>query len=71
MKRKVAENISQLMLEFSERLNESILLVQDEGNLEDTLYYKKVIAKIMGEMLIEILNPIYSEHPDLKPFGLK
>jgi len=25
---------------------------------------------VMGEMLLEVMNPLYREHPDLKPAGL-
>jgi len=27
-------------------------------------------AKVMGEMLLEVMNPLYREHPELKPEGL-
>jgi hypothetical protein len=31
----------------------------------------KGVGKIMGEMLFEVMNPLYKKHPDLKPEELK
>jgi hypothetical protein len=71
MKKETAQQISLLMLEFSAKLNESVELVAAEGDANDTKYYKTIVGKLMGEMLIEIMNPIYKEHPDLKPPQLR
>jgi len=66
----VAQQISELMLEYSERINESIRLVQDKCSLEEFKTYRLAAAKVMGEMFLEVMNPLYREHPDLKPEGL-
>ena len=29
------------------------------------------VGQIIGEMFVEIMNPIYAEHPDLKPPQLR
>jgi hypothetical protein len=34
-------------------------------------HYRRIAGKLMGEILIEILNPIYAAHPDLTPPGLR
>ena len=66
----VAQQISELMLEYSGRINESILLVQETCSPQEFKTYRLAAAKVMGEMLLEVMNPLYREHPDLKPKGL-
>ncbi len=67
----IAQKISQLMLEYGKRIDESISLVKDHCSKEEFETYRKAAGKIMGDMLLEVMNPIYKEHPDLKPKELK
>ena len=71
MKQDTALQISLLMLDVTKKLNESIVLVASEGNSNETEYFKKVVGRIMGDLFIEIMKPIYEEHSDLKPPGLR
>lgn len=71
MKKETAREISSLMLELSGKLNESIVLVASDGNADETEYYKKTVGRIMGDLFVEIMRPIYKEYPDLKPHGLR
>ncbi len=59
------------MVEYSAALNDSIILVKEQCSEEEFLNYRRAVAYIMGEMLIRIMHPLYAEHPDLKPEGLK
>ena len=63
----VAREISKLMLDFGAKLDASVMLVQQQCGPEEFQRYKKVVAIIMGEMLLEVMNPLYAKHPDLKP----
>lgn len=63
----VAETISLLMLDIGSRIDESISLVKEHCSDTEFDMYRKAAGKVMGEMLISIMNPIYKEHPDLKP----
>lgn len=63
----VAKEISNLMLDFGAKLDASVALVQQNCGPKELDTYKKVIARIMGEMLLEVMNPLYAKHPDLKP----
>jgi hypothetical protein len=65
--REVAEAISALMLDYGAKLDGSVRLVMAHSPEHETARYRCAIGKIMGEMLLEIMNPIYSEFPDLKP----
>ena len=71
MKKDVAQQISSLMLEFGAKLDSSVELVVANGSAVEALRYKRAVGKILGEMLVEIMNPIYAEHPDLKPPQLR
>ena len=65
--RVTANAISDLMVEFAARLDKSVLEVQLASPAEEFSRYRAAVARIMGEMLLEIMNPIYDEHPDLRP----
>ncbi len=67
----VARQVSDLMLEFSNRLTDSIALVRDHGSPEEFRVYRLAVAKVLAEMLFEIENPLYARHPNLKPPGLQ
>lgn len=67
----VARQVSDLMIEFGRRLNTSVALIQDHGSPEEFHVYREAIAKIMADMLLDIMNPLYARHPNLKPPGLK
>jgi hypothetical protein len=63
----VARQVNDLMLEFSNRLTDSIALVRDHGSPEEFRVYRLAVAKVLAEMLFEIKNPLYARHPNLKP----
>jgi hypothetical protein len=67
----VAQQISDLMIEFGGRLNASVALVRDHGTSEELQVYRQAAGKVMADMLLEIMNPLYAKHPKLKPVGLK
>lgn len=67
MNKDVAETINRLMLEFGAKLDGSVKLVMDSGSAEEFETYRMAVAQIMGTMLVDIMNPIYREHPELKP----
>ena len=65
----IALKISTLMVEIGANINDSISMVKNECSEFEFEAYKKAAGKVMGEMLLEIMNPIYKEHPDIKPKG--
>ena len=67
MKKDVAETINRLMLDYGAKLDSSVKLVMDTSSAEEFEAYRMAVAQIMGTMLLDIMNPIYREHPDLKP----
>ena len=63
----IARQISDLMIEFQGRLNSSIITVEEKCPSEEVKAYRRAVGKIMGEMLLEVLNPLYAERPSMKP----
>ena len=70
MNREVAARINELMLEYGARLDESVRLVRDSCSEAEFESYRAAVGQIMGTMLLDVMNPIYREHPDLKPHEL-
>ena len=69
--KEIAKDVSDLMLEIGSKLNGSVAKVQQHCTQDETDRYRKIVGVLMGEMLLEVMNPIYRDHPDLKPSGLK
>jgi hypothetical protein len=69
--KQVAAEIHWLMLDISGRINESILNVQQQCSFEEFENYRRPCAKILSQILLEILNPIHQLHPHLMPKGMK
>lgn len=67
MEKRYASEISDLMLEFSGRLNCSLRVIMEECPAQDFSDYRNAVGKIMEIMLLDVMNPIYKQHPDLKP----
>jgi hypothetical protein len=70
MDRALAEETSLLMLRLSARLNDQLVRIQSACPDEEFQRYRQGFGYVMGYMLTEILNPIYGEHPGLKPEGM-
>jgi len=66
----VARSISDLMVDCSARLDASVALVMENCTADEFKTYRRAVGKVMGEILLEIMNPIYERHPELKPHGL-
>ena len=67
MKKEAAVEIVDLFLEFGAKLDESVVLVQQNASPDEFNNYRLSVGKMMGEMLVEVMNPIFEEYPDLKP----
>jgi hypothetical protein len=69
--KETAKKISDLMLELGARLNESVVLVRDNCEAGEFNAYRSVVAQLMGTMLLDVMNPLYAAHPELKPNELR
>ena len=64
-----AGQISKTMLEVSSKIDESIALVRANCQDHEFQEYRKAAGRILGEILLEVLNPLYKQHSALKPPG--
>ncbi len=71
MQREVAAEILALMREYSGKLDRSVQFVKDTCSTEEFIDYRRAVGATMGEMYVEIMRPIFHEHPDLEPEELK
>lgn len=67
MEKPVAEKVLALIKEYSGKLDASVQMVKDTCTKQEFLDYRRAAGRIMGEMHIEILRPIFKEHPELEP----
>ena len=67
----VAQYISDLMIEVGGRLDSSVQVVARKCPQEESQAYKRAVGNVLGEMLLQIMNPLYRVHPSLKPHGLE
>jgi hypothetical protein len=66
-----AKHVSSLMLQIAGQLDESVRVVQGTCSEQEYSRYRQAVGRIMGEVLVEVLNPLYSMHPSLAPCGFK
>jgi hypothetical protein len=66
-----AKRISDLMLDISGQLDESVATVKRTCPPEEFESYRRTVGRILGQVLLNVLNPLYAEHPTLKPPGLE
>ena len=66
-----AKTVSDLMIEISKRVDDSIRLVQQDCSDEEFRVYRLAAAKVLAEVYLEVMIPLYRTNPSLKPEGLK
>ncbi len=67
MRNDIAPEISRLMLSINEELQASVGKVRATQTAEDSQRYISAVSTILSCILIDVLNPLYREHPDLIP----
>ncbi len=66
---KIAREVARLMLELSDRAQESMKAVEEKCSPEDFKAYKKAIGRVVCAIVFDVITPLYDEHPELKPPG--
>ena len=59
---KLAEQVSDLMLDISGQLDRSVALVNKASSSEEAAVYRRAVGRVLGEVLLEVLNPLYAKH---------
>jgi hypothetical protein len=63
----LAEETSLLAIRINAELNRHLIKLQSQLDATEFQKYRRGFGEVMGALLIEVVNPIYSEHPNLKP----
>ena len=61
-----AKRISDLMLQITDQLNESVRTVQETCPESEFVRSRRAVGAIMAEIL-GVINPLYTMHPSIKP----
>jgi hypothetical protein len=59
------------VIDCGARLDRSVQLVKDTSPEEEFKKYRSIVADIMADMLIRVMNPIIADSPELKPKKMK
>jgi hypothetical protein len=63
----VAREISDLMIEIERQIGKSLESVNERCSPEEYKAYKKATGKVISTIVFDIVEPLYEEHPTLKP----
>ena len=67
----VAKQISELMLDISDRISQSVASTKSECPAGEHAAYQRAAARVLSTVQQEVLSPLYVEHPSLRPAGWK
>lgn len=62
-----AKQISDLMNDIFQRIDDSTRLVEKTCSAEDFAAYNKAVAQVLGAIVIGVMEPLYDQNPALKP----
>lgn len=71
MDKRAAKRIVELVLKASGELDESVAFVRDNCSEAQFLAHREAVGRAMEDLWVSVLKPIFGEHPDLEPEGLR
>ena len=69
--KETARQLSDLMLELGAKLDASVALVGDPSAEAARAAYRRITGALIGTKRLDVMNPIYADHPELKPDALR
>jgi hypothetical protein len=67
MNKTLAEQTSLLLLQVSAKLDAQLRILETQCAEEEFQVYLRGFGYVLGYMFTEIMTPIYTEHPELRP----
>ena len=64
-----AADLALLCTRHAQELNEFLMRLEQSGKPDDLQAIKKISGRIMGEIYVAALYPIFESYPHLKPSG--
>lgn len=71
MNEDIAKQIVEVLVRQGSELNDLLILIRNNCDDAEFMRYRDAIGRIMGDMLIDLMNPIFEQYPELKPAELK
>ena len=71
MEKTTAQQVIAGMLDCCKKLDDLMGLTTDTCTAEEAMKFRRAAGKIMGHIFVDILDPVYREHPELEPEELK
>ena len=71
MERNQAQRTMELMTQVSMQMNDCLLQMRGSCTEAEFRRYRSAFGRVLGEILLGIINPIAEEYPDLRPAGLE
>ena len=71
MQEKTAREIVETMLNCGKSLNHAAEIAKNDMPADELGEFNRVIGAIMGDILTNVLNPIFEKYPELIPEGLE
>jgi hypothetical protein len=66
-----AQEIAKRLQDVTAQLDDSIRIVQSSSTAEEFNKYRRIMGKLMGEIFLEVLQPLYNEYPSIVPPRLR
>ena len=67
MDRSDAEKLSLLYLKIGADLDQSVAFCQDHDDPENFEKSRAAVGKIMSDLMLDLMSPLWKRFPDLKP----
>ena len=71
MDRKAASKVVEILLKCSGSIDQSIALAKEGSSEPEFETYRTSAGRVMGSIFLDLLGPIFGEHPDLEPDELR
>jgi hypothetical protein len=69
MKTSVETQLSGELNDILGRLDNSVCFVMDRCPEAEFIAYRTAIGRVMGVLVLDVLNPLYARNPEAKPDG--
>jgi hypothetical protein len=69
--RATAERVERLGRAANTALNEALIVIQENCATEEFIALRRVVGQIMGSVVVDLLQPLYREHPEAIPPELR
>jgi hypothetical protein len=67
----VSKEVLEAVFESSKLLDGALVAIRERASPEEHRKYLDTVSRLLVTMLVEIINPILAEHPQLTPDEMK